>query len=49
MINAIALDDEPLALKVIQTLSNNNESIFLQKTFTQPGKALEHLKKIRLT
>ena len=45
MINAIAIDDEPLALKVIKSLCDNSESINLQKTFTQPSEALKHLRK----
>jgi DNA-binding LytR/AlgR family response regulator len=45
MINAIAIDDEPLALTVIQSLCDKNESINLQKTFTQPNEALRYLKK----
>lgn len=45
MINAIAIDDEPLALKVIQALCDKSESIALQKTFTQPNGALKHLRK----
>jgi len=45
MINAIAIDDEPLALTVILSLCNKNESINLQKTFTQPNEALKHLRK----
>lgn len=45
MINAIAIDDEPLALTVIQSLCNRNENINLQKTFTQPNEALKHLRK----
>lgn len=45
MINAIAIDDEPLALNVIQSLCNRNENINLQKTFTQPNEALKHLRK----
>ena len=45
MINAIAIDDEPLALTVIQSLCNKSENINLQKTFTQPGEALKHLRK----
>jgi DNA-binding LytR/AlgR family response regulator len=45
MINAIAIDDEPLALKVIQSLCDKSESIDLQKTFTQPGGALKYLRK----
>ena len=45
MINAIAIDDEPLALTVIQSLCNKSESVHLQKTFTQPNEALKHLRK----
>jgi DNA-binding LytR/AlgR family response regulator len=45
MINAIAIDDEPLALTVIQSLCNKSEHINLQKTFTQPSEALKHLRK----
>lgn len=45
MINAIAIDDEPLALSVIQSLCNKNESVNLQKAFTQPNEALKHLRK----
>ena len=45
MINAIAIDDEPLALTVIQSLCDKSESINLQKTFTQPSEALKHLRK----
>jgi DNA-binding LytR/AlgR family response regulator len=45
MINAIAIDDEPLALTVIQSLCDKSESVHLQKTFTQPSEALKHLRK----
>ncbi len=45
MINAIAIDDEPLALKVIESFCSKNERINLQKTFTRPGEALKHLRK----
>lgn len=45
MIKAIAIDDEPLALKVIQSLCDKSEVIDLQKTFTQPTVALKHLHK----
>lgn len=45
MINAIAIDDEPLALTVIQSLCNKSESINLQKVFTQPNEALRYLQK----
>lgn len=45
MINAIAIDDEPLALTVIQTLCGRSEKINLQRTFTQPSEALKYLRK----
>jgi DNA-binding LytR/AlgR family response regulator len=45
MINAIAIDDEPLALTVIQTLCDKSDDINLLKTFTQPTEALKHLRK----
>lgn len=45
MINAIAIDDEPPALKVIETFCAEAEFITLQKTFTKPTEALKHLRK----
>lgn len=45
MINAIAIDDEPLALTVIKSLCDRSEIINLQKTFTQPNEALKYLRK----
>lgn len=45
MIKAIAIDDEPLALNVIQSLCDKSVNINLQKTFTQPNEALKHLRK----
>lgn len=45
MINAIAIDDEPLALTVIRSLCDKSGTIDLQKTFTQPTEALKHLRK----
>jgi DNA-binding LytR/AlgR family response regulator len=45
MINAIAIDDEPLALTVIQSLCDKSDRINLQKTFTQPNEALKYLRK----
>lgn len=44
MINAIAIDDEPLALKVVSSLCDKNEHIHLQKTFTRPNEALNYIK-----
>jgi DNA-binding LytR/AlgR family response regulator len=43
MIKAIAIDDEPLALTVVESLCAKNENINLQKTFTQPSEALKYL------
>lgn len=45
MINAIAIDDEPLALKGIEGLCKKVDFIELQKTFTEPDEALKHLRK----
>lgn len=45
MINTIAIDDEPLALTVIQSLCSKSENINLQKVFTQPNEALRYLQK----
>ncbi len=45
MITAVAIDDEPLALKVIETLCSKSEQIHLQRTFTKPTEALKHLNK----
>lgn len=48
MMNAIAIDDEPLAISVIQSLCDKCDSITLQKTFTQPSEALKYLRKFPL-
>jgi two-component system, LytTR family, response regulator len=45
MINAIAIDDEPLALKVIESFCNQTDFVNLQKTFTKPNDALKYLRK----
>ena len=45
MMNAIAIDDEPLALTVIKSLCDKKENINLQRTFTQPSEALRYLHK----
>jgi DNA-binding LytR/AlgR family response regulator len=44
MINAIAIDDEPLALKVIDSHCQKTDFINLQKTFTHPTEALNYLR-----
>ncbi|MEL1239955.1 LytR/AlgR family response regulator transcription factor [Flavobacterium flavipallidum] len=45
MLKAIALDDEPLALEVLQSFCNQTEDIALEKTFTKSEDAFKHLKK----
>lgn len=45
MIKAIALDDEPPALKLIENFCGRTETVQLQKTFTMPAEALKHLRK----
>ena len=45
MINAIAIDDEPLALKVIENFCEKVYFITLQKVFNKPSEALKYLNK----
>lgn len=45
MINAIAIDDEPPALKIVENFCSKIETIELTKTFTQPAEALKYIKK----
>ena len=45
MIRAIALDDEPLALKVIESFCSRIGYIQLEKTFTKTAEAHKHLRK----
>ena len=45
MIKALAIDDEPLALNVIEAFCAQLEYIDLQKTFTKPNEALKHINK----
>ena len=45
MIRAIALDDEPLALKVIESFCNRISYIQLEKTFTKTSEAHKYLRK----
>lgn len=45
MIRAIAIDDEPPALKVLENFCGECDNIFLEKTFTSPNEALKHLRK----
>ena len=45
MIKAIAIDDEPPALKVIETFCADTDFITLEKTFTKPAEAQKYLSK----
>lgn len=45
MIKAIAIDDEPPALSVIENFCSQTDFIQLQKTFTKPTEALKYLRK----
>lgn len=45
MLTAIALDDEPPALKVIENFCSKVEFIRLEKTFTKPNEAMLYLRK----
>lgn len=45
MIKAIAIDDEPLALKIITHFCDEIDFMQLEKTFTKPSEAIKHLKK----
>lgn len=43
MIKAIAIDDEPLALKIIETFCAQTEGISLEKTFSKPNDATRYI------
>ncbi|MEN9908037.1 MAG: hypothetical protein RLZZ540_1186 [Bacteroidota bacterium] len=45
MLKAIALDDEPLALEVLQSFCNQLDVVELEKTFTKSDDAFKYLKK----
>ena len=45
MITAIAIDDEPPALKIIENFSAQQDAVNLIKTFTKPNEALKYLRK----
>jgi len=45
MINCIALDDEPLALEIIEEYCRKIPFLQLQKTFTDPAEAAKYLRK----
>lgn len=48
MINAIAIDDEPPALRVISTFSASFDFLNLQKTFTRTDEAFNFLQKNKI-
>lgn len=43
MIKAIAIDDEPLALKVVETFSKETGLVSLEKSFSKPNDALKYI------
>ncbi len=45
MIKAIAVDDEPLALELIETYCNRFDFLQLEKTFSSTGAALQYLER----
>ncbi len=45
MITAVAIDDEPMALKVIENFCAKIEDLSLEKTFSSPQDGLKHLNK----
>lgn len=45
MLNCIALDDEPLALEILQTFCQETDFLNLQKVFTNPNDAAKYLRK----
>ncbi|MBP6872762.1 MAG: response regulator transcription factor [Bacteroidales bacterium] len=45
MITAIALDDEPPALRIVENFCGKVDFIRLEKSFTHPHEALKHLEK----
>lgn len=44
MIRAIAIDDEPPALRIIERFAEHAIGMKLEQTFTKPGEALEYLR-----
>jgi DNA-binding LytR/AlgR family response regulator len=45
MINCIAIDDEPLALEVIGTFCEKNDSVNLKGSFSKASEALKYIRK----
>jgi DNA-binding LytR/AlgR family response regulator len=48
MIKAIAIDDEPLALNIINSFCSRYDFISLEKTFTEPKEALKYLQNFQI-
>lgn len=48
MIHAIALDDEPLGLQVIETMTSEYDFLSLDKTFTRPSEALAYIEQYQV-
>src|SRR6187431_1526924 len=44
MIKAIAIDDEPPALRIIERFAANATGLLLEKSFTRPNEALEFMR-----
>ena len=44
MIKAIAIDDEPPALRIVERFASSIPGIQLERSFTRPGEALEYLR-----
>lgn len=45
MIKAIAIDDEPLALKIVERFCEGSQYVRLEKTFTRPDEAMRYIRK----
>src|SRR5581483_1343186 len=45
MIKAVAIDDEQIAIKVIENFCSNLDSIELDKTFSNPKEGMKYLNK----
>src|SRR5882672_11836381 len=45
MIKAVAIDDEPIAIKVIENFCKSIDYIHLEKSFNNPKEGLKHLNK----
>jgi two-component SAPR family response regulator len=45
MIHAIAIDDEPLPLEILQAYCSRTDTVILDKTFTKIADAQKHMRK----